>query len=90
MNEGKPGLGFSTPTGLSLGGSSEPLTASPNHNPLGGKVVDSLEKKSPALSRQGNKGKKKVSSLYQQGRRKSLVSWSNPFFGFPCFLAVGM
>ncbi len=67
-SEGKPGLGFSTPTGISLGGSSEPLTASPDHNPLGGKVVDSLEKKSLALK--GNKGKNKVSSPSNKGRRK--------------------
>ncbi|GKF97285.1 hypothetical protein Tco_0293106, partial [Tanacetum coccineum] len=35
-SEGKPALAFSTPTGISLGGSSEPLTLSPNHKPLGG------------------------------------------------------
>ncbi|GJR25164.1 hypothetical protein Tco_0497196 [Tanacetum coccineum] len=35
-SEGKPALAFSTPTGISLGGSSEPLTLSPDHKPLGG------------------------------------------------------
>ena len=35
-SEGKPALSFSTPTGISLGGSSEPLTLSPDHKPLGG------------------------------------------------------
>lgn len=44
-----PGLGFSTPTSISLGGSSEPFTASPDDNPLCGKVVNSLDKKSFAL-----------------------------------------
>nr|GEV62526.1 cytochrome c oxidase subunit 3, mitochondrial [Tanacetum cinerariifolium] len=34
--EGKPALAFSTPTGISLGGTSEPPTLSPNHKPLGG------------------------------------------------------
>ncbi|KAK1414623.1 hypothetical protein QVD17_30372 [Tagetes erecta] len=34
-SEGKPALAFSTPTGISLGGSSEPLTLSPDHKPLG-------------------------------------------------------
>nr|GEY77675.1 photosystem I P700 apoprotein A2, chloroplastic [Tanacetum cinerariifolium] len=33
--ERKPALAFSTPTGISLGGSSEPLTLSPDHKPLG-------------------------------------------------------
>lgn len=41
-SEGKPALAFSTPTGISLGGSSEPLTLSPDHKPwVVGKVVDS-------------------------------------------------
>ncbi|GKA91988.1 hypothetical protein Tco_0813913 [Tanacetum coccineum] len=35
-SEVKPALAFSTPTGISLGGSSEPLTLSPDHKPLGG------------------------------------------------------
>nr|GEW38238.1 cytochrome c oxidase subunit 3, mitochondrial [Tanacetum cinerariifolium] len=35
-SEGKPALAFFTPTGISLGGSSEPLTLSPDHKPLGG------------------------------------------------------
>nr|GEV90823.1 Gag-Pol polyprotein [Tanacetum cinerariifolium] len=35
-SKGKTALAFSTPTGISLGGSSEPLTLSPNHKPLGG------------------------------------------------------
>lgn len=35
-------MAFSTPTGISLGGSSEPLTLSPDHKPwVVGKVVDS-------------------------------------------------
>nr|GEZ39544.1 ribosomal protein S3, mitochondrial [Tanacetum cinerariifolium] len=37
-SEGKPALAFSTPTGISLGGTSEPLTLSPDHKPLGNKV----------------------------------------------------
>ncbi|GJT23668.1 cytochrome c oxidase subunit 3 [Tanacetum coccineum] len=35
-SEGKPALAFSTPTRISLGGSSEPLTLSLDHKPLGG------------------------------------------------------
>lgn len=35
-SEGEPALAFSTPTGISLGGSSEPLTLSPDHKTLGG------------------------------------------------------
>ncbi|GJW90315.1 hypothetical protein Tco_0167868, partial [Tanacetum coccineum] len=35
-SEGKTALAFSTPTGISLGGSYEPLTLSPDHKPLGG------------------------------------------------------
>ncbi|KAI3668573.1 hypothetical protein L1987_88408 [Smallanthus sonchifolius] len=38
-SEGKPALAFSTPTGISLGGSSEPLTLSPDHKPLGDPVT---------------------------------------------------
>ncbi|GJU02802.1 cytochrome c oxidase subunit 3 [Tanacetum coccineum] len=35
-SEGKPALAFSTPTGISLGRSSKPLTLSLDHKPLGG------------------------------------------------------
>nr|GEX55585.1 reverse transcriptase domain-containing protein [Tanacetum cinerariifolium] len=35
-SEGKPALAFFTPTRISLGGSSEPLTLSLDHKPLGG------------------------------------------------------
>nr|GFA09503.1 hypothetical protein [Tanacetum cinerariifolium] len=35
-SEGKLALAFSTATGISLRGSSEPLTLSPDHKPLGG------------------------------------------------------
>nr|GEV30174.1 cytochrome c oxidase subunit 3, mitochondrial [Tanacetum cinerariifolium] len=35
-SDGKPTLAFSTPTGISLGGSSKPLTLSLDHKPLGG------------------------------------------------------
>nr|GEU39873.1 Gag-Pol polyprotein [Tanacetum cinerariifolium] len=35
-SKGKPILAFSTPTRISLGGSSKPLTLSPDHKPLGG------------------------------------------------------
>mgnify|MGYP001761877486 CR=1 FL=1 len=59
---------MATPICVKTGGHSDPLTASPDINPLGGKVVDSLEKKGLVLK--GNKGKNQVSSPLSKGRRK--------------------
>ncbi|KAC9261805.1 hypothetical protein E3N88_46085 [Mikania micrantha] len=49
-SEGKPALAFSTPTGISLGGSSEPLTLSPDHKPLGGWKSSAIRESSSSFA----------------------------------------
>lgn len=77
-----PGLGFSTPTSISLGGSSEPFTASPDDNPLCGKVVNSLDKKSFAL-------KEESRTERRQFRFSPLCTYCTDLFSFTLFLHSG-
>lgn len=59
---------ISTPTGKVKEDGSEPQTASPDLNPFGGRVKDSLERK--GLAQKANYGKNKLYSIPGKGTKK--------------------
>ncbi|KAI3668633.1 hypothetical protein L1987_88359 [Smallanthus sonchifolius] len=79
-SEGKPALAFSTPTGISLGGSSEPLTLSPDHKPLGDPVT---VRKSSAIRESSSSF---AGTLFSKGSEK--IKAASAFRSALCLLVI--